>query len=363
MEQRKIGLDYLRAATILCVVTAHTAEPNPLGALGFIGVEIFFVLSGYLIGGILLRSFARQGDTVSWPMLRDFWMRRWLRTVPNYFLFLPLYIAAEHFRWKRPLLMYATFTQNLAWPIGRFFGVSWSLTVEEWFYILLPVLLVLALRILGRIKPALVCVVSVMFLVPFFLRLTVCQGHPFDVGMRKVVVFRLDSLMWGVALAGAQRYRPEIFRRLCSLAWVPVGIAGMLMAAWWVWVRYRQNHAFPVTISGALVLTSGSIFCALILPYCTTIPWKRSVVNRCAYLVSVWSYSMYLSHGLVIQFAGWYFDDPELRHPATVITSWILIFALSACVYYSFERPILKWRDGLTSRRSMPKPLEVATAA
>jgi peptidoglycan/LPS O-acetylase OafA/YrhL len=168
--------------------------------------------------------------------------------------------------------------------------------------------------------------------------------------------------MWGVALAGAQRYRPKIFRSLCSLAWVPVGVAGMLMAAWWVWVRYRQNHAFPVTISGVLVLTSASIFCALMLPYCTTIPWKRSVVNRCAYLVSVWSYSMYLSHGLVIQFARWYFDDPELRHLATVITSWVLIFALSACVYYGFERPILKWRDTLTSRRSMHKPLEVATA-
>src|ERR1700685_4034092 len=134
MEQRKIGLDYLRAAAILCVVTAHTAEPNARGALGFIGVEIFFVLSGYLIGGILLASCSRHGNMASWPILRDFWMRRWLRTVPNYFLFIPVYIAAEHFRWKRPLLMYATFTQNLTWPISRFFGVSWSLTVEEWFY-------------------------------------------------------------------------------------------------------------------------------------------------------------------------------------------------------------------------------------
>jgi peptidoglycan/LPS O-acetylase OafA/YrhL len=363
MEQRKIGLDYLRAAAILCVVTAHTAEPDPLGALGFIGVEIFFVLSGYLIGSILLRSFTRHGDMASWPVLRDFWVRRWLRTIPNYFLFLPAYIAAQHFLWKRPLLMYATFTQNLAWPMGRFFGVSWSLTIEEWFYLLLPLLLALALRILGRFKPALVCTVLGMFLVPFLLRLTVCQGHPFDAGMRKIVVFRLDSLMWGVALAGAQRYRPAIFRRLCNLAWVPVGVAGMLAAAWWVWVRYRQNHAFPATVSGALVLSSASVFCAMVLPYCTTIAWKPSVFNRCAYLVSVWSYSMYLSHGLVMQFAGWYFDDPQLGKPVSVIATWILIFALSAGVYYSFERPILKWRDRLTGRRlMMPKPPELATA-
>jgi len=120
--QRKIGLDYLRAAAILCVLIAHTAKETLLGSLGFIGVEIFFVLSGYLIGGILLSSYARHGEAPSWPMLREFWVRRWLRTVPNYFLFLPAFMIADYYGLRRGLALYATFTQNLAWPIGNLFG-------------------------------------------------------------------------------------------------------------------------------------------------------------------------------------------------------------------------------------------------
>jgi peptidoglycan/LPS O-acetylase OafA/YrhL len=218
--QRKIGLDYLRAAAILCVLIAHTAKETLLGSLGFIGVEIFFVLSGYLIGGILLSSYARHGEAPSWPMLREFWVRRWLRTVPNYFLFLPAFMIADYYGLRRGLALYATFTQNLAWPIGNLFGISWSLTVEEWFYVLLPLLVALWYRVLGQLKSALIATVLVLFFIPLFLKLTVCLGHPFDAGMRKVVVFRLDSLMWGVALAMTQRYRPEIFRRLSSAFWV-----------------------------------------------------------------------------------------------------------------------------------------------
>ena len=350
--QRKIGLDYLRAAAILCVLTAHTAGDNPLGALGFVGVEIFFVLSGYLIGGILLTSIARHGGQASWPMIREFWIRRWLRTLPNYFLFLPIYVAAERYGLRHQLLMYVTFTQNLAWPIGNLFSVSWSLTIEEWFYILLPLLLAIGLRAVGHLKPALIATVAIMFFIPFLLRLTVCQGYPFDSGMRKVVVFRLDSLMWGVALAAAERFRPRIFKGLCNPLFVITGITSMLLASWWVWVRYQQQHLFTATISGALILTAASLFCALMLPYCSTIRWRNSLINRCAYLVSVWSYSIYLSHGLVIWVTGIYFDDPQLQRQITVAATWMLTLAVSAGVYYSFERPILRLRDRMTEGRT-----------
>ena len=349
--QRKVGLDYLRAAAILCVLTAHTAGENPLGALGFIGVEIFFVLSGYLIGGILLAAYADRGDAGSWPMLRDFWIRRWLRTIPNYFLFLPIYIAAERYGLPKQLLLYLTFTQNFAWPMGRFFSVSWSLAIEEWFYILLPLLLILLLRLFGRVKPALIVAVLLMFFIPFFLRLTLAQGHPFDSGMRKIVVFRLDALMWGVALAGAERFRSGIFNSLCNLFCVFGGIAGILLAAWWVWIRYQHDHGFSATVGGALVITAVSICAALVLPYASAIPWKKSFANRCAYLVSNWSYSIYLSHGLVIWVTGIYFNDPQLHHVAAVATAWVLTFAFSAGIHYSFEKPILKWRDRMTSKR------------
>jgi peptidoglycan/LPS O-acetylase OafA/YrhL len=358
--RRKIGLDYLRAAAILCVLAAHTAGQKPLGALGFIGVEIFFVLSGYLIGGILLASYARHGNAPSWPILREFWLRRWLRTLPNYFLFLPIYVLADHYGLKTRLPLYATFTQNLGWPIHDFFGVSWSLAVEEWFYLLLPIFIALSFRIVGRLRPAMIATVLVLFLVPFILRLTLCQGHPFDGGMRKVVVFRLDALMWGVALATAQRYRPGIFNRLASPVCVPIGLVGMALASWWVWIHYRQQHAFPATVGGALILTAASFCCALVLPYCSSIPWKKSLFNRCAYLVSVWSYSLYLSHPLIIWRVGAHLGDPQFHNPLVIVIAWLLTFAISAAVYYSFERPILRWRDWITERRV--KSVQVAAA-
>jgi peptidoglycan/LPS O-acetylase OafA/YrhL len=124
VQQRQIGLDYLRAGAIRCVMIAHTAEHSSVAAAGFIGVELFFVLSGYLVGGILLDSLSASGDVPTWPLLQRFWFRRWMRTLPNYFLFVLLYLIFDHLDSKIRLLQYFTFTQNLAWPGDSFFVVS-----------------------------------------------------------------------------------------------------------------------------------------------------------------------------------------------------------------------------------------------
>jgi peptidoglycan/LPS O-acetylase OafA/YrhL len=108
------------------------------------------------------------------------------------------------------------------------------------------------------------------------------------------------------------------------------------------------------TLGGALVLGSASLACALVLPYCSSIQWKPSWFNRCANLVSVWYYSIYLSHDLIIWKVGSRLGDPDLHNPFVIAIAWGLTFAVSAAVYYSFERPILKWRDRMTERRSKP---------
>jgi peptidoglycan/LPS O-acetylase OafA/YrhL len=200
----------------------------------------------------------------------------------------------------------------------------------------------------------LIATVLVLFIVPLILKFTLCLGHPFDGGMRRVVVYRLDSLMWGVVLAAVQQYRPELFRQLSRPILVPFGLVGMVLTLSWVWVRYRQMHAFPATVGGVLVLTSASLACSLVLPYCASIPWKQSWFNRCAYLVSVWSYSIYLSHQLIIWRVGARLGDPQLHKPLVIAIAWAFSFAVSAAVYYLFERPILRWRDRLAPRPARP---------
>src|SRR5690348_1983098 len=119
------GLDLLRASAILAVLLFHLASreatsrdwpPPPLAVtLGYLGVELFFILSGFLIGRILIR--VAEGK----PGYRDwltFLCRRWMRTLPLYFLWLAILLVtfppAE--RVIRYALLYSTFTQSLAWP-------------------------------------------------------------------------------------------------------------------------------------------------------------------------------------------------------------------------------------------------------
>src|SRR5579883_268892 len=118
---RRFGLDVWRALAITLVLVGHasffflplTSKLDAWYGLAFLGVELFFVLSGFLIGGILIAEF-RDGTF----RLRQFWLRRWLRTLPNYFLFLALNIVlyrAMNGAWPQ-FGLFLVFLQNFAWP-------------------------------------------------------------------------------------------------------------------------------------------------------------------------------------------------------------------------------------------------------
>jgi peptidoglycan/LPS O-acetylase OafA/YrhL len=99
--------------------------------LVFDGVSIFFVLSGFLIGGILLKQYS---EPPSKKLLIDFWMRRWMRTLPNYFLILIL-LCVLHTLLDAEFKIqntgrYFIFSQNLFQKHPRFFPEAWSLSVE-----------------------------------------------------------------------------------------------------------------------------------------------------------------------------------------------------------------------------------------
>src|SRR5687767_9357597 len=177
-SHRLFGLDVLRAFAILLVLAAHTWPSRQAGAwanaFGVLGVELFFVLSGFLIGGILFRL-SERGQLSTWQDLMSFWRRRWFRTLPNYYLFLMLHVAWRtwvlgfpgviHTNWE-----HFVFWQNFDHGPSYFFAEAWSLAIEEWFYLLFALFLASALFLCRGSRLAWLIVIGLFLIVPAALR-------------------------------------------------------------------------------------------------------------------------------------------------------------------------------------------------
>jgi len=366
-KNRVFGLDILRATAIVLVLAAHTWPtkthlqwPHAFAALG---VELFFVLSGFLIGGILIRL--AEEDRLR--TLRDvcgFWRRRWFRTLPNYYLFLGLHLA-----WRTWVLgfpdqvvtnwEYLFFVQNLRHPPPFFFRETWSLAVEEWFYLLFPLALLGALRILKRPGAAWAAAIVLFLLVPTALRLWVAassspidpaqlEAHrrTWDTIVRMTVAFRLDVVMYGVMGALVAAKRPVLWKRMAG--WWPTGVALVTVAltsiGWHVPLETaRPWHAFalwPIMAVGF----------ALLLPRFSQIAAAKGVAARCTSWIAKTSYALYLCHGLVL-LALWRWMGPksviglEKNTFPWCVMAWALSLAVAGLVYQWFERPVMELRD------------------
>jgi peptidoglycan/LPS O-acetylase OafA/YrhL len=150
-RERQPGLDLLRALAIIVVVVYHAALfgfklPGRVDRFGWIGVDLFFVLSGYLIGGQLLAPLAHGQDI----KLGRFFTRRALRIMPAYFAVLAIYFLLpswrEYSEMSQPLWKFLLSVQNIALHGGTAFSHAWSLAVEDQFYLALPFLLLFLFR-------------------------------------------------------------------------------------------------------------------------------------------------------------------------------------------------------------------------
>jgi peptidoglycan/LPS O-acetylase OafA/YrhL len=367
-KNRVFGLDILRAAAIMLVLVGHT-WPTKLwsqwaGALAVLGVELFFVLSGFLIGGILIRL-AEKRRLHSWRDVVAFWRRRWFRTLPNYYLFLAL-----HLLWRGWVLgfpdqaatnwEYFVFVQNVTHQPGFFFPETWSLAVEEWFYLLFPLLLFAGLKFFRNRWWTWAGVIALFLLIPTLLRLQIAlDGAPatdaasaeglrrvWDSIVRKAVIYRLDVVMYGVMAAAVAFWRPETWRRMAAL-W-PCGLALVLTTtASLVWhtpldtsVRWQAFVLWPIT----------SIGFAFLLPACSQIANRWGRCGRVVSWVAMVSYAVYLCHGLVLLTLGRWFGTksamPLPKHSLLwCAAAWIITFAVAGIVYRWFERPIMDLRD------------------
>ena len=338
---RNFGLDLVRAIAISLVLLAHFAKP--LASLGVYGVEMFFVLSGYLIGGILLRQFAGQDLTLSGLWL--FWRRRWYRTLPNYYLFLVVFGAVA---WVgqdglQPIMFrYLVFMQNLAWPINGFFQVSWSLAVEEWFYLLFPLLVFGFNRVGLSAQRSFIGAIVVFMAGPLVLRLLELVDKSWDIQLRMVVLYRLDALMYGVGLALLKRHGqwPWQYARTCLVA--GLGVIGV--SAFLLWPGYRP---------GGIPLLPALLFSLIPFGVSLTLPAIEQAARPGAFLanavqrISEWSYSIYLSHIPVLFACYELMGQDRLSAPGKLAVkggALALVLLVSRMLYLRFELPLTRLR-------------------
>ena len=367
LENRVFGLDLIRAVAILLVVFTHgdrivrSAFPRYPSVSIIDGVDLFFVLSGFLIGQILLRQFVNKDYNV--PALLQFWKRRWFRTLPNYYLVLALsllYASLTTYGVNGFGADYLVFMQNFAKPHPDFFPVAWSLTVEEWFYLLLPVSLYLFHKLFSRLPKkqiVLLAIISFMLL-PMIYRLwcgLVHVGEPFsvavyDVLFRKRVVTRLDTLMFGVLGAFLKMYMPRLwtaFPKLSFALGVAVVYLGQQLSPNGLWFYVIM---LPLQACGIL----------LMLPWCDGIKSAWKCVAVPITYISVISYSMYLIHYTLILAPIMFLKHhmqiltPMMRHcgstegaPVIALYGLYLIMTVlcSAVLYKYFEKPIMDLRE------------------
>lgn len=216
-NQRKPGLDLIRIFSALLVIICHSGvyfsigfSVNFVSFAGVIAVEFFFVLSGFLVGrGLIGIAASERGEG-----LKQFYVNRIFRILPLYYFALVLTALVTN---KAIPLSCFVFLQNFRGEDLAFLSPSWSLSVEAWFYFLVPPLFCLLVKVLrGRMpeEAAVWTAVGTLCFISFALRAgsAVCLAPQWDEGIRKQIPLRLDSIGMGVALAALKRYHPESYR-------------------------------------------------------------------------------------------------------------------------------------------------------
>jgi peptidoglycan/LPS O-acetylase OafA/YrhL len=342
LKTRKFGsLDGLRATAILAVIWHHAGSAVPgwqITTRGFLGVDLFFIISGFLIVTLLLRE-QRQTRTIS---LRNFYIRRFLRIFPPYYLML-LVVGTVAFlkpdgntseAVKRDLPYALLYVSNLV-PMYSQLSISWSLSVEEQFYMVIPAIVKCSRRAL----PIFLLLAYVLVCLPPFRVLPALRFPAFfmqttfgPVLLGAMLAYFLNdplSFSWVSRLLGWRLASIIAFGLVLAVAnYSPADMSG--------WPRIGEHWAMLALVASCVVRETN-----ILEPLLSLWPMRR---------IGVVSYGMYLYHLLVMHFVlkGLSMIDLSLGFVAFVGTA-VATWGLAELSYRFFESRILalKARYGL----------------
>jgi peptidoglycan/LPS O-acetylase OafA/YrhL len=332
-----------------------------LGSWGWTGVDLFFVLSGYLIGGQLFARVARD-QPVSY---KEFYFKRSLRILPAYFAVLALYIAIPAFKERSqlpPLWRMFTFTQNFGLDLSKqgAFSHAWSLCIEEQFYLVLP-LLIIGLSAIRAHKKA-VFILPALFLFGFAIRSYIWYdilphrpsfGKAYYMYIYYPTWSRLDGLLIGVILAALYYFKPNSWQRLTRHGNRLLLIALALVAGAWFIAHDNHQYEMQGAIFGypAIAIAYGGLVLAALSP--SGILYRYS--SKLTRLIATLSYAIYLTHKQLIHLTHEFLNARGIDNDSYT-SFWIstAVALLGAWVLHlAIEKPFLRLRDRWLARRRL----------
>jgi peptidoglycan/LPS O-acetylase OafA/YrhL len=359
-RKRQPGLDLLRALAIIVVVIYHAALfgfklPARVDRFGWIGVDLFFVLSGYLIGGQLLAPLGR-GQHMHFGR---FFARRALRIMPAYFVVLAIYFLLpswrEYSEMSQPLWKFLLSIQNIALHGGTAFSHAWSLAVEDQFYLALPFILLFAIcwPRAGLILPCIIVLGGIALRTLLAYQNLTETGVSFR-GFQAWIYYptwtRLDSLVFGVALAAVEKFRPEWWKRLTNCAswlWLPA----LMVIAYGLWLG-EGDYVTVAACVWQFPLVGLGMAALLICAVSPRLFFSRFAIPGAAFIASI-AYSAYLVQKLAIHFAEQLCNSHNIRLtsiPALVGVE-LCVYAAATILFFAIERPFLQLRKRLAPRK------------
>ena len=368
------GLDGVRGIAVFLVFTIHYV-PHLLGSIGWTGVIIFFVLSGFLITGGLY-------DNRHEPhRFRNFYIRRTLRIFPLfYFIWFCILITAFFFheRWRPLLVMWPTYlgnyarfiagtsavdriwTSRFAFEIGHF----WSLAIEEQFYLPWPLVVFrvndrrLLIRICIGVMVAVLMVRSVLAIV--------LPDHMIELGFLYRMTFaQADGFLLGGLLALLMRGPAEMAVVRFGDKLLVLGLATLILA----WLLNGGIHLQPITENSRWVGAYGFTLLDLV-----SAGLILSAVHRGSVLfrflsspplrvLGRYSYGFYVYHVILYQpLVGFVLNRWQVPHALLYTVDFFVILAISACSYHILEMPFLRLKKRFITRHENPDAVPASRA-
>lgn len=356
---RNKRLDILRCVAIVVVIGHHAGVYPVVTKMGWVGVDLFFVLSGFLISGLLYTEFKKH-QTIR---VGRFFIRRGLKIYPAFYFFLLVTLIAQLLllRGPVPIRSYVYeifFIQNYHYGIWNH---TWSLAVEEHFYIAVALLLLALIRVSSAEKnpfeliPYLFSFVAIACILMRVLTIELVSPSLFSTPLvMNATHCRIDGLFFGVFLGYLYHFRPDIIARLVRSTPNRIAI-GILTAALLSTCYFftRDDHfllEFGLTF---LYLGFGGLL-ILTLETHNVLPSRLAAIATkigtvCAF-IGMYSYSIYLWHFMfIVAFQIFLRRVAHINLPNVVLFSVFLLGSVALGIFFArlIEFPVLRFRDRL----------------
>ncbi len=342
---RVASLDFLRGIAALSVALPHffvysAADSGLFEAISGMAVEVFFVLSGFVLAPQIMYCVRQR----SFATLLRFLARRWMRTIPPYLVSLIMVSALFGGLLSSDFWRYFFYVQNL-WRqsnVNDYFPIAWSLSIEEWFYVCFPLFLLVSGRIVGSTSASLQMALSLAVIAAIgVLRALYGDIDNWGPEVRRVVVFRFDSIIYGFLLFALVKrieigkFAVPLFLSFILSAVACFKILDMIVNA----DDFGAKQAFPfvAAIFGMLAIASFCAFNAAIE--------RAALVRRFALYLGKVSYTIYLFHLQILYLVHASAHDLSLPFQFVIYVAAMMTF--TSAFFYLFERPILAARPRL----------------